>query len=214
MSSLAQVWLKGFARFSNRVDLFNFGRWLVLALLVGVVAGLGGTLLTWGVEGIGSVLLGDIVGFHAPGHGESATPSWSMPERPWLLLLVLPLAGMLVGWIVQTFAPEAEGHGTDAVINSYHRGRAVLRKRVVPVKLITSMITIGSGGSAGREGPVAQIGAGFGSYLARSVAPGLPRPPDSGDFRGGRGCRRHVSGTPGSRPVCRGGFVLGSGFRV
>jgi len=166
MSSLAQVWLKGFARFSNRVDLFNFGRWLVLALLVGVVAGLGGTLLTWGVEGIGSVLLGDIVGFHAPGHGESATPSWSMPERPWLLLLVLPLAGMLVGWIVQTFAPEAEGHGTDAVINSYHRGRAVLRKRVVPVKLITSMITIGSGGSAGREGPVAQIGAGFGSYLA------------------------------------------------
>jgi CIC family chloride channel protein len=133
---------------------------------VGVVAGLGGTLLTWGVEGIGSVLLGDIVGFHAPGHGESATLSWSMPERPWLLLLVLPLAGLLVGWIVQTFAPEAEGHGTDAVINSYHRGRAVLRKRVVPVKLVTSMITIGSGGSAGREGPVAQIGAGFGSYLA------------------------------------------------
>ena len=166
MSSLAQAWLEVFARFSNRVDLYNFGRWLVLALLVGVVAGLGGTLLTWGVDGIGSVLLGDIVGFHAPGHGESATLSWSMPERPWLLLLVLPLAGLLVGWIVQTFAPEAEGHGTDAVINSYHRGRAVLRKRVVPVKLVTSMITIGSGGSAGREGPVAQIGAGFGSYLA------------------------------------------------
>jgi CIC family chloride channel protein len=166
MSSLAQALLEGFARFSNRVDLFNFGRWLVLALLVGVVAGLGGALLTWGVDGIGSVLLGDIVGFHAPGHGESAELSWSMPERPWLLLLVLPLAGLLVGWIVQTFAPEAEGHGTDAVINSYHRGRAVLRKRVVPVKLVTSMITIGSGGSAGREGPVAQIGAGFGSYLA------------------------------------------------
>jgi CIC family chloride channel protein len=166
MASLVQAWLEGFARFSNRVDLFNFGRWLVLALLVGVVAGLGGTLLTWGVEGIDSVLLGDIVGFHAPGHGESATLSWSMPERPWLLLLVLPLAGLLVGWLVQTFAPEAEGHGTDAVINSYHRGRAVLRKRVVPVKLVTSMITIGSGGSAGREGPVAQIGAGFGSYLA------------------------------------------------
>jgi CIC family chloride channel protein len=82
------------------------------------------------------------------------------------LLLVLPLAGLLVGRIVQTFAPEAEGHGTDAVINAYHRERAVLRKRVVPVKLLTSMLTIGSGGSAGREGPVAQVGAGFGSYLA------------------------------------------------
>jgi CIC family chloride channel protein len=139
---------------------------MVLALMVGVVAGLGGALLTWGVNGISSGLLGKVVGFHVPGHGESATVTWSMPERPWLLLLVLPLAGLVVGRVVQTFAPEAEGHGTDAVINAYHRGRAVLRKRVVPVKLLTSMITIGSGGSAGREGPVAQVGAGFGSYLA------------------------------------------------
>jgi CIC family chloride channel protein len=162
----SDAWIKEVARFSSRVDLYNFGRWMVLALLVGVVAGLGGTLLTWGIEGLGSVLLGGIVGFHVPGHGESATQTWSMPERPWMLLIVLPLAGLLVGWIVKTFAPEAEGHGTDAVINAYHRGRAIIRKRVVPVKLLASMLTIGAGGSAGREGPVAQVGAGFGSYLA------------------------------------------------
>jgi len=161
-----KTWIKEIARFSSRVDLYNFGRWLVLALMVGVVAGLGGALLTWGIDWLGSVLLGDAVGFRIPGHGKAATVVWSMPERPWLLLVVLPLSGLLVGWIVSTFAPEAEGHGTDAVINAYHRGRAVLRKRVVPVKLISSMITIGSGGSAGREGPVAQVGAGFGSYLA------------------------------------------------
>jgi len=166
MNRLGHAWIKEIARFSSRIDLYNFGRWLVLAMMVGVVAGLGGALLTWGVNGLSSGLLGSIVGFHVPGHGESATVTWSMPERPWLLLVVLPLAGLLVGWIVQTFAPEAEGHGTDAVINSYHRGRAMLRKRVVPVKLLTSMLTIGSGGSAGREGPVAQVGAGFGSYLA------------------------------------------------
>jgi CIC family chloride channel protein len=160
------MWIREIAGFSSRIDLYNFGRWLVLALMVGVVAGLGGTLLTWGVNGISAGLLGQVVGFHVPGHGESATVTWNMPERPWLLLLVLPLAGLVVGRIVQTFAPEAEGHGTDAVINAYHRDRAVLRKRVVPVKLLTSMITIGSGGSAGREGPVAQVGAGFGSYLA------------------------------------------------
>ena len=166
MSSITQAWIRGFTRFSNRVDLYNFGRWLVLALLVGVVAGLGGTFLTWGVDWIGSVVLHDVVGFQVPGHGETADAGWNFPERPWFLLLVLPLVGLLVGWLVQTFAPEAEGHGTDAVINAYHRERAELRKRVVPVKLITSMLTIGSGGSAGREGPVAQVGAGFGSYLA------------------------------------------------
>jgi CIC family chloride channel protein len=166
MSRLGRAWVKEIARFSSRIDLYNFGRWMVLALMVGVVAGLGGSLLTWGVNWLSSGLLGGVVGFHIPGHGESATVTWSMPERPWLLLVVLPLAGLLVGRIVQTFAPEAEGHGTDAVINAYHRERAVLRKRVVPVKLLTSMLTIGSGGSAGREGPVAQVGAGFGSYLA------------------------------------------------
>jgi len=166
MSSITQAWIRGFTRFSNRVDLYNFGRWLVLALLVGVVAGLGGALLTWGVDWIGSVVLHDVVGFQIPGHGEAADAGWNFPERPWFLLLVLPLVGLVVGWLVQTFAPEAEGHGTDAVINAYHRERAELRKRVVPVKLITSMLTIGSGGSAGREGPVAQMGAGFGSYLA------------------------------------------------
>ncbi len=158
--------VKALVRFSDRVDFYNFGRWLVLALLVGVVAGLGGTLLTWGVDGISSVLLHGVVGFDVPGHGATAHDGWSQPERPWYLLLILPVAGLIVGWIVRTFAPEAEGHGTDAVINAYHKGRAVLRKRVIPVKLITSMLTIGSGGSAGREGPVAQIGAGFGSYLA------------------------------------------------
>jgi CIC family chloride channel protein len=166
MKRLGHVWIREIARFSSRIDLYNFGRWLVLALMVGVVAGLGGTLLTWGVKAISSGLLGSLVGFSMPGHGEAATVTWSMPERPWLLLVVLPLAGLVVGRIVQTFAPEAEGHGTDAVINSYHRERAVLRKRVIPVKLLTSMLTIGSGGSAGREGPVAQVGAGFGSYLA------------------------------------------------
>ena len=165
MTLLPRDWLDSIARFATRIDLYNFGRWLILASLIGVVAGLGGALLTWGVDGVQSLFLHRIADFRPPGHG-THIGSWHLPGRPWMLLLVLPLAGLLVGWIVQTFAPEAEGHGTDAVINSYHRKGALLRRRVAPVKLLASAITIGSGGSAGREGPVAQVGAGFASYLS------------------------------------------------
>jgi CIC family chloride channel protein len=167
VASLPKEWLDSIARFATRIDLYNFGRWLVLATIIGVVAGLGAALLTWGVDGVSSVLHHRLVGFDVPGHGEEGAATWSLPERPWLLLLILPVAGLIVGLLVQTLAPEAEGHGTDAVIHSYHRGQSLLRWRVAPIKLIASMITIGSGGSAGREGPVAQVGAGFASTLSR-----------------------------------------------
>ncbi|NIR50503.1 chloride channel protein, partial [candidate division KSB1 bacterium] len=64
------------------------------------------------------------------------------------------------------WAPEAEGHGTDGVIKAFHKERGVIRPRVPIIKTLASAVTIGTGGSAGREGPIAQIGAGFGSILA------------------------------------------------
>jgi len=67
---------------------------------------------------------------------------------------------------VYTFAPEAEGHGTDAAIESYHNKGGAIRGRVPIIKTIASAITLTTGGSGGREGPIAQIGAGFGSFLA------------------------------------------------
>lgn len=154
-------------RFAGHLKLYDFGRWLVLATFVGVVTGLGAVVLTLGIELVADLLQGRIVGFVAPGHGDAAATTWQAPLRSWWLLIVLPAAGALVGLLVTTFAPETEGHGTDAVIRSFHREQSLVRKRVGPLKLLTSMITIGSGGSAGREGPVAQVGAGFGSLLAR-----------------------------------------------
>jgi CIC family chloride channel protein len=68
---------------------------------------------------------------------------------------------------VFTWAPEAEGNGTDALIREFHRGGGQIRGRVPLVNGIASVITIETGGSAGQEGPVAQIGAGFGSFFAR-----------------------------------------------
>jgi CIC family chloride channel protein len=63
-------------------------------------------------------------------------------------------------------APEAEGHGTDAVVRAFHRSAGALRARVAPVKLVASALTIGSGGAAGREGPIALIAAAVGSWYA------------------------------------------------
>jgi CIC family chloride channel protein len=83
-----------------------------------------------------------------------------------MLPLVTALGGLISGLIVFTFAPEAEGHGTDAAIDAIHHKGARVRARIPPIKLIASSITIGAGGSGGREGPAAQISSGFGSLLA------------------------------------------------
>ena len=92
-------------------------------------------------------------------------PRPAHPFYPWLLLVIPAVGGLLSGVLVFTLAPEAEGHGTDAVIDAYHNRQGQIRPRVPLVKIIASAITLGTGGSGGREGPIAQIGAGFGSLL-------------------------------------------------
>ena len=86
--------------------------------------------------------------------------------RTWLYLLIPTLGGLAAGLLVFLLAPEAEGHGTDAMIEAFHHAGGFIRKRVAPIKVLASALTIGSGGSAGKEGPIAQIGAGLGSILA------------------------------------------------
>jgi CIC family chloride channel protein len=84
-----------------------------------------------------------------------------------MLLLVPAIGGLISGVLVFTLAPEAEGHGTDAAIAAFHYRQGYIRPRVLWVKLLSSAATIGTGGSGGREGPIAQIGAGFGSFVGR-----------------------------------------------
>ncbi len=146
-------------------------RLLGLAVLVGIVAGLGAVLFYAATRGMEHYALGELAGYHPPVRpaGEVDVPglvSWYQPFRPWLLLIIPTMGGLLSGWLVYTFAPEAEGHGTDAVIAAYHNRQGQIRPRVPLIKIVSSALTIGSGGSGGREGPIAQIGAGFGSLLA------------------------------------------------
>jgi len=79
---------------------------------------------------------------------------------------LLPLALFLSSLITKYLAPEAEGHGTEKVIESIHRRGAKIKTAVVPVKLLTTVITLAAGGSAGKEGPCAQIGGGLASIFA------------------------------------------------
>ncbi|MBV8930481.1 MAG: chloride channel protein, partial [Mycobacteriaceae bacterium] len=89
--------------------------------------------------------------------------------RWWAVPLVTCGGALVSAWLVAKFAPEAEGHGTDSAIEAVHTDPRSIRARAVLVKLLSSALTIGSGGSAGREGPTAQISAGFGSLLARRL---------------------------------------------
>ena len=141
-------------------------KWLVLGTAIGIIAGLGAVLFSRAIGVATDLLLGGIAGYTPPGPLGEGVPVIRDMSRPWLLPLVTALGGLLSGIIVFRFAPEAEGHGTDAAIAAIHYRGGKLRARVAPVKLIASAITIGSGGSAGREGPAAQISATFGSVLA------------------------------------------------
>jgi CIC family chloride channel protein len=146
-------------------------RLLALAMLVGIVAGLGAVAFSVACQAVLRIGLDGVAGYRAHGPNFEARVSW-IPEsdqifRPWLLLFIPPIGGLLSGWIVFRYAPEAEGHGTDSVIAAYHHKQGAMRGRVPLVKIIASAITLGTGGSGGREGPIAQIGAGFGSVIAR-----------------------------------------------
>ncbi len=146
-------------------------RLLALAMLVGVVAGLGAVAFSLACQLVLHLGLDAVAGYRAHGPHFEARVGW-LPEsdrdfNPWLLLLIPPVGGLLSGWIVFRFAPEAEGHGTDSVIAAYHHKQGAMRGRVPLVKMVASAITLGTGGSGGREGPIAQIGAGFGSVIAR-----------------------------------------------
>jgi len=81
--------------------------------------------------------------------------------------LLLPFALFLSALIIKLLAPDAEGHGTEKVIEAIHKNDGIIKAAVVPVKLVATIITIAFGGSAGKEGPCAQIGAGIASSFAR-----------------------------------------------
>jgi H+/Cl- antiporter ClcA/CBS domain-containing protein len=143
-------------------------KWLVLGGIIGIIAGLGAIVFYEALSLATHFFLGVLAGYHAPSPaGEGGGAGDAGYARPWAIPLVVVLGALLSGFLVFTWAPEAEGHGTDAAIDAVHKNPRGIRIRTVVIKIIASALTIGSGGSGGREGPTAQISAGFGSMLAR-----------------------------------------------
>jgi CIC family chloride channel protein len=140
-------------------------KWVVLGALIGVVAGVGAIAFFESIKLATEVFLEGMVGLNPPLPRGEGLPSVTSASRPWLLPLVVVAGGLISGVVVFVLAPEAEGHGTDAAIEAFHERAGKIRSHVPLVKLVASAVTIGSGGSAGREGPTAQIAAGFGSWL-------------------------------------------------
>src|SRR3990170_7276060 len=145
-------------------------RLMLVSAAVGIVAGLGAicfdALLGLALDS----LLRSLTGYFEPVPGSApATLFGPAASRSFWLILLPALGGLVSGVIVFRIAPEAEGQGTDAMIESFHTRGGKIRKRVPLVKIVASALTIGSGGSAGKEGPISQIGAGFGSVVATTL---------------------------------------------
>lgn len=118
-------------------------KWLVLATVIGIIVGLSTALflkmLNWSTAFTGRF-------------------SW--------YFLLLPFALLASALLVKYLAPDAEGQGTEKVIEAVHRRSGKIKAIVVPVKLAATIVTLAFGGSAGKEGPCAQIGGGLASVFA------------------------------------------------
>jgi CIC family chloride channel protein len=144
-------------------------KWVPIALLIGTISGVGSILFYEAINLTSTFLLGGVTGFFAPSPVGEGGGLGSVAPMFYLIPIVTTVGGLCSGILVYGLAPEAEGHGTDAAIDAFHNKKGEIRSRIPLVKLVASALTIGSGGSAGREGPTAQIGAGFGSFLGRRL---------------------------------------------
>ncbi len=130
--------------FFNFIVLMSTLKWFFLATIAGLLVGLAATVFLRTLD-----------------FGVNKVYAWNNH------FLLIPLAFVLSIFIVRTFAPDAKGHGTDKIIEAIHKKAGLIEAKVIPVKLVATLITLILGGSAGKQGPCAQIGAGVASVFAK-----------------------------------------------
>ena len=133
-----------------------------LSILVGIVAGLGAVAFRALIAFFHNLMfLGTL--------SASYNANVHTPPSPWgPFVILVPVAGAFgVVFLVKNFAPEAKGHGVPEVMDAIYNSKGTIRPVVSVVKALASALSIGSGGSIGREGPIIQIGASFGSTMGQ-----------------------------------------------
>ncbi|NJF25435.1 chloride channel protein [Thermococcus sp. Bubb.Bath] len=144
--------------FSKRISHCHSLREWVLDILLALVVGVG--------SGFGAILFRLLIKFFYLSFYRFL-PSFTYHGFNFNLLFIPMVGGLIIGPIVYYVATETKGHGVPELMESVHLKHGIVRLRVLPMKLLVSSITIGSGGSAGREGPIAQIGGTIGSILGQ-----------------------------------------------
>ena len=144
-------------------------RLILDATLLGVVGALSAQVFLLLLKVSQSLFLTHLAAYLPPqlAADSNIIPARTGPHGLWLVPLATTLGGLLAGLLIYSASPESEGHGTDTVVLAFHNLAGHIRARVPLVKLVASALTIGSGGSAGREGPTALISSGVASVYAR-----------------------------------------------
>lgn len=152
---------------SAPLELGIVSRVLMHAAAVGVAAGLVGAALFASFEYAQRLLLEELTGY-LPLRADGETFAAGDSHRsflPWILVFLPALGGLGCG-LVTRLAPEARGGGGDATIDAFHHRNGHIRRRLIWVKSLASLFTLGTGGAGGREGPTMQIGGALGSLVA------------------------------------------------
>ncbi|TVR43305.1 MAG: chloride channel protein, partial [Planctomycetota bacterium] len=143
-------------------------KWLFLGGLVGLLCGAVAFLFYLCIDLTSGVLLGGLAGFTPAGpageHHFRPIPAGS-ELNPWVFMLIITGGGLLTGLLLRQ-CPDVAGAGTNRAIKAYHQERGRIPFMTSVWKFIASIITLGTGASAGKEGPISMIGAGLGSSLA------------------------------------------------
>jgi CIC family chloride channel protein len=138
---------------------------MAMAITTGVIAGVGAWAFRMLIGFVHNLLFFGQASFVYDANLHTASGPWG------LAVVLVPVAGAVaVAFLVGTFAPEAKGHGVPEVMDAIHFNRGHIRPRVAVVKSLASAISIGSGSSVGREGPIVQIGSAFGATLGQIIS--------------------------------------------
>ena len=145
------------AAYFERLKLTEHTFMIIVAIIIGLLAGFAAIGIRFLIREI------SFLSFQGPGNLLE-----NILNTSWYWILIIPaIGGLIVGPIIYYLAPEAKGHGVPEVMQAILLRGGNIRPRVAFIKAIASAITIGTGGSVGREGPIIQIGSSLGSMVGQ-----------------------------------------------